>query len=184
MFIIASNNKIPQSLRNHSCLHLLRWWNWWQLTQVRSEVRHQYSLCWNATVNQTIVGGASVNQTIVGGASVNQTIVGGASVTRTDGSIWVKILVDKKTKNWVDFYHYIVVVYTHCQHTFMFKQLVKVHVALYDPFNIGKKQQQITPKWTKYSCTLPFININLWICIMQISWNTISPFALQNYSMF
>ncbi len=25
--------------------------------------------------------------------------------------------------------------YTHCQHTFKFRQLVKVHVALYDPFN-------------------------------------------------
>ncbi len=24
--------------------------------------------------------------------------------------------------------------YTHCQHTFQFKQLIKVHVALYDPF--------------------------------------------------
>ncbi len=26
--------------------------------------------------------------------------------------------------------------YTHCQHTFQFKQLVKVHVALYDPFKV------------------------------------------------
>ncbi len=40
-------------------------------------------------------------------------------------------------KHWVDFYHYRVVVYTHCQHTFQFKQLVKVHVALHDPFNIN-----------------------------------------------
>ncbi len=24
---------------------------------------------------------------------------------------------------------------THCQHTFQFKQLIKVNVALYDPFN-------------------------------------------------
>ncbi len=31
-------------------------------------------------------------------------------------------------------YHYMVVVYTHCQHTFQFKQLVKVHVASDDPF--------------------------------------------------
>ncbi len=36
----------------------------------------------------------------------------------------VKILVDKKKKIRVDFYHYRVVVYTHCQHTFQFKQLV------------------------------------------------------------
>ncbi len=28
----------------------------------------------------------------------------------------------------------IPIVYTHCQHTFQFKQLVKVHVALDDPF--------------------------------------------------
>ncbi len=48
----------------------------------------------------------------------------------------IKIFVDKK--HWVDLYHYRVVVYTHCQHTFQFKQLVKVHVALYDPF----KQQE------------------------------------------
>ncbi len=37
-------------------------------------------------------------------------------------------------KHWVDFYHYRVVMYTHCQHTFKFKQLVKVHAALYGPF--------------------------------------------------
>ncbi len=34
----------------------------------------------------------------------------------------------------MDLYHYRVVVYTHCQHTFQFKQLVKVHVASDDPF--------------------------------------------------
>ncbi len=49
----------------------------------------------------------------------------------------VKILVDKKHR--VDFYHYMVVVYTHCQHTFQLKQLVKVHVALYDPFKLITK---------------------------------------------
>ncbi len=53
MFIITSNNKTPQSLRSHSCLHPLRRWNnWWQLTRDGSEVRHQCSLCWNAPVNQ------------------------------------------------------------------------------------------------------------------------------------
>ncbi len=46
----------------------------------------------------------------------------------------VKILVDLKKKHWVDFYHYRVVVYTHCQHTFQFKQLVKAHVALDEPY--------------------------------------------------
>ncbi len=45
----------------------------------------------------------------------------------------VQILGDKKSTWWIC-YHYRVVVYTHCQHTFQFKQLVKVHVALYDPF--------------------------------------------------
>ncbi len=36
----------------------------------------------------------------------------------------------------MDFYHYKVVVYTHCQNKFPFKQLVKVHVALYDPLSV------------------------------------------------
>ncbi len=35
----------------------------------------------------------------------------------------------------MDFYHYMMVVYRHCQHTFQYNQLVKVHVPLYDPFN-------------------------------------------------
>ncbi len=57
-------------------------------------------------------------------------------ITRTDGSIWErgKDLSRLKIKHWVDFYHYRVVVYTHCQHTIQFKLLVKVNVALYDPF--------------------------------------------------
>ncbi len=37
----------------------------------------------------------------------------------------------------MDLYHYRVVVYTHCQHTFQFKQHVKVHVTSDDPFNNG-----------------------------------------------
>ncbi len=63
--------------------------------------------------------------TIVGGASVSVTSHG--QTARFEKGI--KILVDKKKqqqkKN---------VVYTHCQHTFQFKQLVKVHVALNEPF--------------------------------------------------
>ncbi len=50
----------------------------------------------------------------------------------------VKILVDKKKKSgWI----FIIIGWlcTHCQHTFQFKQLVKVHVALYDPFKVEKK---------------------------------------------
>ncbi len=54
------------------------------------------------------------------------------------GSIWERgkdLTRLKNKKHWVDFYHYRVVVYTHWQHTFQFKQLVKVHVASNDPFN-------------------------------------------------
>ncbi len=57
-------------------------------------------------------------------------------------SVWLdlrKILVDKK-KHWVDFYHYRVVVYTH----FQFKQLVKVHVALYDPYKLKIARHLLT----------------------------------------
>ncbi len=43
--------------------------------------------------------------------------------------IWIK----KKNTN-VDYHHYWVVVYTHCQHKFMFKQHVKVNFASDDPF--------------------------------------------------
>ncbi len=57
-------------------------------------------------------------------------------VTQTDDSIEKggKGFSRVKIKHWVDFYHYRVVVYTHCQHTFQFKQHVKVHVAVYDPY--------------------------------------------------
>ncbi len=34
----------------------------------------------------------------------------------------------------MDFYHYRMVVYMHCQHTSQYNQLVKVDIALYDPF--------------------------------------------------
>ncbi len=116
MFIITSNNKTPQSLRSHSCLHLLRRWNnWWQLTQGGSEVRHQCSLCWNATCQSNYRGrGLRL-----------------CDVTWTAGLIWERCKAFsclKKKKHWVDLYHYRVVVYT-----FQFKQLVKVHVALYNP---------------------------------------------------
>ncbi len=40
-----------------------------------------------------------------------------------------------KKKHWVEFYHYRVVVYTHCKDTFQFKQHVKVNFASDDPFN-------------------------------------------------
>jgi len=37
----------------------------------------------------------------------------------------------------MDFYHYMMVVYRHCQHTFQYNQLEKVHLPIYDPFNIN-----------------------------------------------
>ncbi len=84
-----------------------------------SEVRHQCSLlCWNASVNQTIVGGASVHVTSHG------------QTARFEK--WVKILVDKKNTGWI-FYHYRVVVYTHCQHTFMFKLTFKSACSIISP---------------------------------------------------
>jgi len=38
----------------------------------------------------------------------------------------------------MDFYHYMMVVYRHCQRTFQYNQLEKVHVPLYDPFNANE----------------------------------------------
>jgi len=34
----------------------------------------------------------------------------------------------KKKEHWMDFHHYMMVVYRHCQHTFHYNQLVKVRV--------------------------------------------------------
>ncbi len=83
---------------------------------------------WGKTLVQSVLK-RYCQSTIMVGASVHVTSHG--QTARFEKGI--KILVDKK-KHWVDFYHYRVVVYIHCQHTFKFKQLVKVHVALYDPF--------------------------------------------------
>ncbi len=119
VFIITSNNKTLQSLRSHSCLHLLQRWN-------------------NGGLMTAHSGGSKVK------CSIKQSNIRGGpgSVWRhTDNKLrmaWfekgVIILVDKK-KHWVDFYHYRVVVYAHCQHTFMFKQHVKMHFASNGPFN-------------------------------------------------
>ncbi len=52
-----------------------------------------------------------------------------------NGLIWKRGYFYGLNKNyWVDFYHYKVVVYTHSQQTFMFKQLVKVNFATDDTF--------------------------------------------------
>ncbi len=41
-----------------------------------------------------------------------------------------------KKKHWVDFYHHRMDVYTHFQHTFMFKQLVKLILHPMTPLNV------------------------------------------------
>jgi len=42
---------------------------------------------------------------------------------------------EKHIRRLKEFYRYMMVVYRHCQHTFQYNQLEKVHVPLYDPFN-------------------------------------------------
>ncbi len=77
----------------------------------------------------------------------------------------------------MDFYHYRVVVYTHCQHTFQFQQPVIVHVALNDPFKLTRciqgEQTYILQRTT---------------CIWQPSNNNISHKActksILNYSSY
>ncbi len=60
MFIITSNNKKHfnrlGNIIDYTCSGVETMADWWQLTQGGSKVKHQSSLCWNATVNQTIVG--------------------------------------------------------------------------------------------------------------------------------
>ncbi len=122
MFIITSNNKTPQSLRSHSCLPLLRRrYNGGQLTQGGSVLKPKT----DATVNQQ---------------SWERP---GYVWHHTANNLWtwsekgVMIYGDlKKKKHWVDFYYYRVVVFTHCQHTFQFKQHVKVNFACDDPFKV------------------------------------------------
>ncbi len=49
-----------------------------------------------------------------------------------------KIGIFLKNTGWVDFYHYRMDVYTHFQHTFMFKQLEKWILHLMTPLNTGQ----------------------------------------------
>jgi len=37
----------------------------------------------------------------------------------------------------------MMVVYRHCQHTFQYNQLVKVHVPIYDPFNKKNNKKKV-----------------------------------------
>ncbi len=120
MFIITSNNKTPQSLRRRSCLRLLLCWN-----NGRLMTAHSGRVCAKTPV--------SINNR---GRSLGLCDV-------TPPRIWERLDLKKgilfiwiKKKHWVDFYHYKVVVYTHCQHTFQFKQHVKVNFASDDPFKV------------------------------------------------
>ncbi len=100
MFIITSNNKMPQSLNlRHSCLPLHRSW------QCQSD-------CLQLT--QFTQGGSKVRR------PCQSTIV---------GSVCTELRHSDR-----NLYHYRMDVYTHFQHTFMFKQL-EVNFASDDPFN-------------------------------------------------
>ncbi len=103
--IITSNNKTPQPLS-------LLW------------RRHNGGL-------MTAHSGRSCDKTPV---SINSRGRGLGLCDITLLRIWERLDLKKgvlfigiKKKQWVDFYHYRVDVYTHCQHTFMFKQHVKVN---------------------------------------------------------
>ncbi len=109
IFIITSNNKTPQSLNQ----------------------RHLVFPC---------TGGGALSSLRGGGAKIRRpcqsTIVGGAcaELRHSDRNLraaWFekgdfKIGIKKK-KHWVYFYHYRMDVYTHFQHTFMFKQKWILH---------------------------------------------------------
>ncbi len=129
MFIITSKNKTPQSLRRNFCLHLLRHRNNGGLMTDHS----------GRVEGKTPV---SINN--------NGRGLGLCDVTHT--RIWERldlrkgllyIGIKKNKKHWVDFYHYRVDVYKHCQHTFMFKQHVKVNFASDDPFQIKHVSHEV-----------------------------------------
>ncbi len=86
-----------------------------QLTQGGSKVKHQRQ--------STIVGAAFICVTSHRQKGEN-------------GLIWKSgyYFYGLNKNHWVDFYYYRVDVYTHCQHTFLFKQLIKVNLASDDPF--------------------------------------------------
>ncbi len=92
--------------------------DWWQLTQGGSKVRQP--------CQSTIVGGAWVCVTSHRQEAEN-------------GLIWKRgyYFLGLNKNHWVDFYHYKVDVCTHCQHTFMFKQHVKVNFASDDSFKVN-----------------------------------------------
>ncbi len=82
----------------------------WQLTQDGSMLKQQCP--------SIVVGGA-----LACVMSLCQESVNGLTWDSAYDLRWLK---KNNNKHWVDFYHYRVVMYTHCQHTFMFKHHVKV----------------------------------------------------------
>ncbi len=117
MFIITSNNKTPQSLRSHSCLHLLQCRNNGGLMTAHSGGTMVKRYCQSNNRGRAWVCVTSHRQ------------------VSEIGLIWARgnNLTRLKYKHWVDFYHYRMVVYTLPTHI-QLKQLVKVHVASNDPF--------------------------------------------------
>ncbi len=126
MFIITSNNKMPQSLNlRHlvfSCTTFNTLLDWWQLTQGGSEV------WWPC--QSTIVGAAC---TEIYNSDRNFRT---AWFEKGDFKIGIK-----KEKHWLHLYHYSLDVYTNFKHTFMLKQLV--NFSSDDPFNKARKEQDL-----------------------------------------
>ncbi len=115
-----------QCKRSHSCIHLLRWWNnsslrgWvWGNTPVQSVLKcyYQSNYSWSGLCP------CDITQT-----GIWDWLEKGVGVFEKG----VKILVDKKNNTgWICIIKGWLCTHTaKCQHTFQFKQLVKVHVAL------------------------------------------------------
>ncbi len=109
LFIITSNNKTPQSLNLRHlvfpCTGVDTMADRWLHTQGGSKVRR------------------SCQSTIVGAVCTEP-----RHSDRTLRTAWFEkgdFKIGIKKKHWVDLYHYRMDVYTHFQHTFMFKQLEK-----------------------------------------------------------
>jgi len=89
---------------------------WWQLAQGGSERV--------VIIQSTIMGGVLSINNHAPLLSINNHGRGVRfiDVTKTNDSIWGmgKHTRRLKQKHWIDFYHYIMVVYRHCQHTFQY----------------------------------------------------------------
>ncbi len=118
MFIITSNNKTPQSLRRHSCLLLLQ-----HRDNGGLSTAHSGRVCAKMTVSLSNLGRGLGKATSHSQESVNHLN-------------WERAyyLWGLKKKHWVDFYRCRVDVYTYWQHTFMFKQHLKVNFTSDYPF--------------------------------------------------